>query len=105
MFPTLSLIFAPNFQFFLELVFDQADDLADLPMDEDYYYDDYIYEVEAKPLQTPPTITAKPSPQSIKLNKQELLELYKDLSDVLGNRIRNAWKVKKMTRPFFFPFR
>ena len=80
---------------FLELVFDQADDLADLPMDEDYYYDDYIYEVEAKPLQTPPTITAKPSPQSIKLNKQELLELYKDLSDVLGNRIRTAWKVKK----------
>ena len=76
--------------FFLELVFDQADDLADLPMDEDYYYDDYIYEVEAKPLRTPPTITAKPSPQSIKLNKQELLELYKDLSDVLGNRIRNT---------------
>ena len=59
-------------------------------MDEDYYYDDYIYEVEAKPLRTPPTITAKPSPQSIKLNKQELLELYKDLSDVLGNRIRNT---------------
>ena len=77
-------------------------------MDEDYYYDDYIYEVEAKPLQTPPTITAKPSPQSIKLNKQELLELYKDLSDVLGNRIRNAWKERKkniLTRPFFFPFR
>ena len=74
----------------LELSFDyvhEADDVVDLPMGDDYYYDDYMYEVDAKPLSIPmterPLKSIKRPTQSIKLNKQELLELYGDLTDVL----------------------
>ena len=75
---------------YLELSFDyvhEADDVVDLPMGDDYYYDDYMYEVDAKPLSIPmterPLKSIKRPTQSIKLNKQELLELYGDLTDVL----------------------
>ena len=91
------------FLIFLEISFgndyeDEQDiDMVDLPIGEDYYYDDYMYEVEdAKPLPLPPMpLMTNPIPkprlksQSIKLNKAELMELYRDLSDVLDEMPQN----------------
>ena len=72
--------------------------MVDLPIGDDYYYDDYMYEVEdAKPLPLPPMSTLKPSRlegQSIKLNKAELMELYEDLSDVLDEMPQNLPNIK-----------
>ena len=72
--------------------------MVDLPIGDDYYYDDYMYEVEdVKPLPLPPMPTLKPSRlegQSIKLNKAELMELYEDLSDVLDEMPQNLPNIK-----------